>query len=107
MYAIRSYYVIKRYLLDNSHRVTLTLTPDPQQKEREEKLVAEKLKKIAQALSPRDKEEIVRKARELQLSQESEEDLSVLPTLELDDIPAQEKPVDFHSDSVKNIPVFS
>ncbi|OEH78860.1 mitochondrial presequence protease related protein [Cyclospora cayetanensis] len=44
--------LIKRYLLNNTHRVTIKLRADPTMQEREAAQEAEKLKKIQEALTP-------------------------------------------------------
>ncbi|BCA79319.1 insulinase family protein [Desulfuromonas sp. AOP6] len=95
--------LIRRYLLDNSHRVTLTLTPDPERKVREDKEVADNLQALAARLTPGQKQQIVEQARELQEAQEMEEDLSVLPTLELSDIPAEERSVHSREEKVEGV----
>ncbi len=86
--------LIRKYFLDNPHRVTLTLRPDPQQKTREDSDTAARLEKIKGQLTPADSQRLVAQARELQQAQETEEDLSCLPTLELTDIPAAEERVE-------------
>ncbi|WP_298035988.1 insulinase family protein [uncultured Desulfuromonas sp.] len=85
--------LIRRHLLGNSHRVTLTLRPDPGQAEREEAETAARLETLGAALCAEDRQRIRAEAEELQRSQEAEEDLSVLPTLEFSDIPEEERPV--------------
>ncbi len=85
--------LIRRWLLENPHRLTLTLRPDPEQKEREEQAVAERLKKIRATLSKADEKKIVERAHKLKAAQEAQEDLSCLPSLEIGDIPAEEPPV--------------
>lgn len=95
--------LIRRYLLDNPHRVTLTLKPDPERKVREDKEVADNLQALAARLTPEQKQQIVEQAQELQEAQEMEEDLSVLPTLELSDIPAEESPVSSREEKVEGV----
>lgn len=85
--------LLRKHFLDNPHRVTLTLRPDPTQKAREEAASAARLESIKAGLSPADAQRLLDQARELQLAQETEEDLSCLPTLELSDIPVAEEPV--------------
>ncbi|BCR05851.1 metalloprotease [Desulfuromonas versatilis] len=85
--------LIRRYLLDNPHRATLTLKPDPEQGPREEQATASELERIKASLSPEQTRKIVERAAELQQAQEAEEDLSCLPTLELEDIASEEPPV--------------
>jgi len=85
--------LIRRYLLDNPHRVTLLLKPDARMKEHEEQSLRARLDRIQKKLSAADKEAIIRQGLELQQAQEASEDLSCLPTLELTDIPASQPPV--------------
>lgn len=76
--------MIKEWLLDNAHRVTLTLKPDPQMAERqldEEKALVSRL---GAALTEDDKARIVREALELQ--NPHQDDPNALPTLELGDL---------------------
>ncbi len=82
--------LIRRYLLDNSHRITLTLAPDPELQQKTDRATEERLASIAAGLSSAERERIALKAEELGKSQETEEDVSCLPTLELSDIPAEE-----------------
>jgi len=77
---------IKYYFLDNPHRARLRLRPDPQQAQRENELIAEKLKEIESKLTPAEIETIENDTRQLIALQEAKEDLSCLPTLERDDI---------------------
>jgi presequence protease len=78
---------IRRYFLDNPHQVRLTLLPDPELAENENRRVKEELEAIARGLSPEDIERINQDANALQERQDSEEDLSSLPTLTIEDIP--------------------
>ncbi len=78
---------IRQYFLDNPHRVRLRLRPDPEQAERENRILSEKLKAIEARLSPADIEAIDNDTRQLIELQEAREDLSCLPTLEREDIP--------------------
>jgi len=89
--------LLRRQLLDNPHRVTLTLHPDPELKAKEEAEEAQRLTRIGEALTDRDRERIVLEARELREAQEAEEDVSVLPTLGIEDIPRHEHPVAFRT----------
>ncbi len=98
--------LIRRQLLDNPHRVTLLLQPDPSQGEREERETASHLERIRRSLSEEDRQRIIEQARELQQAQETQEDLSVLPTLELSDIPAEERPVTAELQPTRKVPVY-
>ncbi len=80
---------IRRWFLDNPHRVTFTLYPDVKLSDRQEARTADTLKEIRQSLSTPDMEKINTETERLNTLQETEEDLSVLPTLELTDIPPE------------------
>jgi len=82
---------IRRYFLKNPHRVLLTLLPDQQMGEREEKRIAAELAQIKADMTRSDLDQIVTDAEALKKLQETHEDLSVLPTLEKDDIPPDVK----------------
>ncbi len=85
--------LIRRYLLDNPHRVTLTLKPDTGLKEQQEQATIARLEQLRKTLDEKQLQAIQKQAHELETAQEKEDDLSCLPTLELADIPAQEAPV--------------
>ncbi|MGD8887523.1 MAG: insulinase family protein [Desulfobacterales bacterium] len=78
---------IKKYFLDNQHYVRLTLLPDQEMEQKAEKRLGAELERIKKDLSPADVNRIKQDAEALQRLQESEEDLSILPTLRREDIP--------------------
>jgi Zn-dependent M16 (insulinase) family peptidase len=78
---------IQSYLLDNPHRVVLMLKPDAAIAEKEEQRVAAELESIAAKLSDADLDKLVQYAEALQVRQETQEDVSCLPTLAIADIP--------------------
>jgi hypothetical protein len=80
---------LKRYLLDNPHRVHLTLVPDSELAGRREDRERDELKEIHRALSPAELERLRQDADALRHLQETAEDLSCLPTLERRDIPPE------------------
>jgi presequence protease len=79
--------IIRKYFLENPHRIQFTLSPDKTLAEREALQVREELDRLEAGLSPEDVADIEADAAALQKLQETEEDLSSLPTLERDDIP--------------------
>src|SRR5712691_5235046 len=79
--------VIRTELLENSHRALLTIVPDPELEERKRKTELERLALIEATLSEPDRNKIVEDALRLKAAQDAKQDLSVLPTLELTDIP--------------------
>ncbi|MGM0452674.1 MAG: insulinase family protein [Thermodesulfobacteriota bacterium] len=77
---------IRTYFLENSHRVRLTLEPDRELAAKESRREAEELDQIKARLSRTEIEQLQNDAEKLVQLQESEEDVSSLPTLEIEDI---------------------
>ncbi|HSO62467.1 MAG TPA: insulinase family protein [Desulfobacterales bacterium] len=88
---------LRRYLLENPHRVRLTLSPDPEMAEREEQRVRQELLRRRQGLTPADLATLRRDADVLRRLQESAENVTCLPTLERQDIPPDVPVVAAHS----------
>ncbi|WDP91357.1 MAG: insulinase family protein [Desulfobacter sp.] len=80
---------IREYFLDNPHRLLFTLKPDNGLEDRQVEETRAELKSILSTLTPADIEQIKADAKALEELQETEEDLSVLPTLELEDVPPE------------------
>ncbi|MDJ0781772.1 MAG: insulinase family protein [Desulfosarcinaceae bacterium] len=80
---------LKAYLLDNTHRIRFTLYPDQEMQAREADRVRAELDTIQSQLSATDVARLKADAAALKQLQETTEDLSVLPTLALSDIPAE------------------
>lgn len=85
---------IKQYFLNNTHRIRFMLSPDQTMAEKEDRRVQEELKRIQAGLTPEDLDRIKRDALALEKLQEAQEDISCLPTLEREDIPASVKSVE-------------
>lgn len=82
--------LIQKFILDNPHRVTIELQPDPEKASRDEAVEQEKLKQIKSCMSEEDLAKLVRATEELRLKQETPdppEALKCVPCLSLDDIP--------------------
>lgn len=97
--------LIRRQLLENPHRVTLTLRPDPELKAREETEEEARVAAVRTRLSPAELQELVARARELRAAQEAEEDISVLPSVGLEDIPREERIVPWEGEEQGAVPV--
>jgi Zn-dependent M16 (insulinase) family peptidase len=97
--------LIRRYLIENPHRVTLTLKPDTALKQERERATAERLEQLRKTLDAEQIRTIRDQAMALETAQEKEEDLSCLPTLELTDIPPEEPPVACTLDHLEGRPV--
>jgi Zn-dependent M16 (insulinase) family peptidase len=86
--------LIDRHLLQNTHRVTLTLEPDPNLRQRQEAAEAGRLAQVKSAMSQADLQDVVEKTHRLKLLQEtpdSPEALATIPSLTLADLDRQIK----------------
>lgn len=81
--------LVRRMLLDNPHRVTLTLRPDDQMESLQQKAVADALARRKAALSEDEKKAIVDRAAALEARQTRKDDDSILPKVDLSDVPLQ------------------
>jgi len=78
---------IRQYFLDNPHRVLFRLIPDQMMEQKEEERIRRELSQLKSAMSHDDLEQILNDAEALEELQETPEDLSLLPTLNISDIP--------------------
>jgi Zn-dependent M16 (insulinase) family peptidase len=78
---------LRQYFLLNPHRVLFTLKPDAALEERTLKKTKKELRALLKKMTPKDLEKIRKDAKTLEALQEKDEDVSVLPTLELADVP--------------------
>ena len=77
----------RRLLLDNPHRVLLSVAPDRELSARRAALLAERLQERKRKLSEDEKERIVEQAAALKARQEQEENAELLPRVGLEDVP--------------------
>ncbi|HHJ36073.1 MAG TPA: peptidase M16 [Gammaproteobacteria bacterium] len=83
--------LVRDLLLDNQHRVRLTLRPDENLSQRKEQAEKAHLAAIKSALSDDEKETVVKRAKILAARQMQEDDPGLLPKVGLDDVPAEIK----------------
>ena len=81
--------LVKEYLLDNQHRVRLTLRPDTELSQRKELAEKQRLAIMKEAMSDDDKQAIVLRATELAQRQEQIDDPEILPKVGLEDVPPE------------------
>lgn len=81
--------LIQQHLLDNPHRVRLTLTPDPDKTSREQATEQARLDAVAASLDEAKRAELIAGAAALAERQAQEDDLDILPKVGLVDVPAQ------------------
>jgi hypothetical protein len=79
--------LIKTHLLDNQHRVRVTLTPDSEKTARLAAAEQTRLDTIAMDLTADDKAILHKQALDLAARQAAPDDLSLLPKVGLDDVP--------------------
>ncbi|MBJ7556381.1 insulinase family protein [Marinomonas spartinae] len=80
--------LIQTLLLSNAHRVTLTLSPDDALETRRNQAEKDRLSKIKAALSDEQKADIVARSEALKARQAQVDDMSILPKVGLEDVPA-------------------
>ncbi|GAA0794066.1 insulinase family protein [Marinobacterium sediminicola] len=80
--------LIQRWLLDNPHRVRLTLRPDAELADRREAAEAARLEQMKAALDENSKQAIIEQAEALEARQQQVDDDSILPCVTLEDVPA-------------------
>lgn len=81
--------LIQLHLIDNPHRVQMTLVPDATKSAKEAEEEKARLKAIGEKLSENDKAEIIRQTDALNERQATPDNLDLLPKVGLDDIPAE------------------
>jgi len=81
--------LIRKNLLENPHRVTLTLRPDTDLENRRQQAIREALARRKAELTDADIQEIVERAKALEQRQLRKDDDSILPKVDLSDVPLQ------------------
>ena len=81
--------LVKDYLINNQHRVCLTLRPDTELSQRKEQAEKQRLSKMKDAMSKDEKQAVVKRAAELEQRQAQVDDPEILPKVGLDDVPAE------------------
>ena len=79
--------LIKELLLDNPHRIRLTMAPDPELTNKEEAAEAEALKALDASLEKAERERIAKLAADLDVRQETQDNPELLPRVTLADVP--------------------
>ncbi|UTA46497.1 insulinase family protein [Simiduia sp. 21SJ11W-1] len=79
--------LVKKWLLDNTHRVRLVMTPDHKQAEREAAEERARLDALKARLSETEKQNIVNQTQALLARQSQEDDPGTLPKVGLEDVP--------------------
>jgi len=98
--------LIRKHLLDNPHRVSMLLRPDRDHARREEQAFKVRLDQIEKKLDAAARQQLVDDALELSRGQDTQDDMSCLPNLELSDIDVRESPVSFTKSLIAQQEVF-
>jgi hypothetical protein len=96
--------LVRSLLLDNPHRVRLSLKPDTQLAARRDTAEAARLAAIKAGLSDAQKQHIVSLAKQLVERQHQVDDESILPKVGLEDVPAQLHIASGHSTQIRQHP---
>ena len=97
--------LVQTQLLDNPHRVRLTMKPDPTLAETRKQQERQRLADIRQALSSSDREMIIAQSKALNQRQMQQDDPDILPKVDLEDIPADSPLVSGHDSRIRDFPV--
>ena len=98
--------LIKKYLLQNSHKVVMDFIPDTTIAEKDKLKESVLLKTISKNLTDEDKERLLKEAEELKKDQEALQDPDQLPGLTLDDIPSKIEYTDYNKSKIGDVPVY-
>ena len=82
-------HLVRDLLLENQHRVRLTLRPDKNLSLRKEQAEKSHLAEISAAMSDADKQDVVKRSEALAERQLQEDNPEILPKVDLDDVPAE------------------
>lgn len=94
---------IRKYLIDNPHRVKVSLIPDTDLENKRLAKIQSQLVEIKSKLSDSERAQLIADARKLKAAQESKEDLSCLPSLKVTDIPKNIRYVAAHKKRIDNL----
>ncbi len=101
--------LIQRYFLENPHRTTVLLRPEPGFAEKEIEEEARKFQAIKHSLPPDEIHRIIENARTLekiQSSPDSPESLATIPVLKVSDLDTRNKVIPIEPGSVDGVPGF-
>lgn len=88
--------LVRQYFLDNPHRSTVYLEPDPQGEERIRQREQEKIQELLGQMPEHERQNLYERTRELMRKQEASDDprdLARIPGLKVEDLPRQEQEI--------------
>ena len=95
--------LIRELLLENPHRVTLTLKPDNSLSARRKAAEQSRLEQLKQQLNDAQKQQIINQSLALQQRQQEQDDDSILPKVTLADIPPDIKKIPLNRHEAQEI----
>lgn len=100
--------ILKQFLIDNNHRVTLTMIPDEFLSKKEAQHEFNKLAQIKIGLTEDDLKNISVKAQQLQELQEKQEneDLEVLPKVNINDVTKNARTLELLKEECNNLAIY-
>lgn len=81
--------LIQQHLIDNPHRVQMTLVPDASKSAKDAEAEKARLVEIGAQLTEAQKAEIIAQTEALKVRQDTPDDLNLLPKVGLEDVPAE------------------
>ncbi|MEC9339863.1 MAG: insulinase family protein [Pseudomonadota bacterium] len=96
--------LVRDLLLDNPHRVRLTMRPDPELARRQEQSEQERLNAMRQALAQQGRERIIEQAKALEARQALEDDPEILPRVGIEDVAPELRIPEGHAEPIAGIP---
>ncbi len=97
--------LVKELLLENSHRVRLSLRPDTELAARRDTAERARLDEIQRSLSDQQKQQIIQQATALEARQLAEPDSSLLPKVSIADVPAEQPALPFEQRAIGHVPL--
>ncbi len=101
--------LIRQYLLDNTHRTTLLMKPDPEIRARREEAERDRLALVRDAMSRAELEAVIETTHALKQAQEtpdSPEALATIPTLTLDDLDKTIRTIPVEADEAHGVKIY-
>ena len=95
----------RRLLLDNPHRVTLVMTPDTGLSARRDAAEAARLADISKTMDAQSRARVVQLAADLAARQRQVDDESILPKVELSDVPDSLPDLAYRESTLNGIPI--
>jgi Zn-dependent M16 (insulinase) family peptidase len=97
----------RKLLIENPHRVTLTMTPDTELSGQRDAAEAAKLATIKAGLSEQQKQDIITQTKALNERQLQKDDESILPKVGLEDVPADIRVIEGNATNLGTMPSHS